>query len=125
MEKQKLLESVRHDIEADISLAENRMTEFSKALVENPAYAFTWSSDAFVATGRWQVAQIVLSSFLNREDRDPLESLDAAIRFARKELVRRAESPEHSTSPQSNLVFEAVTSAWANFVRKYDERSED
>jgi hypothetical protein len=101
------LKSAAHDMMCG-ALAE--LDKFRARLVLDPAYAFEWSHEAFVAAGRVNAAGLALTDV----------TAEQFLRHAKAEMFRKTLWPERSTSVQSNEMSRCKVAALAELVERVE-----
>ena len=113
MDADRVLERFSFHVEGlrrSIAYADQAVTEWRTKLFDNnPASAFEWAREAMEAAAKAEVLGKVLQLTL---DLGPVK----ALRYATEEALRGARWPTRSTSGPANIMGEARTSAWAEFV---------
>ena len=103
---------------------EREKARFLERFETNPAYALEWSGAMFSLTPRFEIARDFLQQIATRQaeidEGKEASSEEEVIRYIRDlALVRtidRARSPKHSSSPESNLVYQNETAAWSEVL---------
>lgn len=112
-------EKVLKSIDAVLSRAATILAEFSRRLLENPAYAFEYGDAAVRAAATREVflrAKRVLAE-------GKPEDVEGYPAFLRQRLVREAQSTSRSTSDLSNQVERAKVAALADLVEIFEGAS--
>ena len=108
-----------YEMQGWIDTEEKILAEFRDDLGEKrPSYVFTWSGRAVAAAASTEAYQIIKHYIedISRAD-SSVALLGILEEILVEELARRAEFPERSTSPMSNLVHQEGTVAWAKALR--------
>lgn len=92
-------------------------------LKADPCSAFEWSDGAFQAAARLWVGK-ALHVWLTGEGREEPVALDLVIKECRRNALRAAQHPKHSTSIPSNLMEQYKASAFAEFAMDFEDRDD-
>lgn len=106
-----LLKVLKSDVESE----RRYLNEWKAKLEKDPAHAFSWGDSAFAAAGRLSIFEDVVRALEDPERDVDLEGIE---KYTIERVLQRAQHPTHSTSPTSNLMYEYVTSAWAELIDK-------
>lgn len=107
--KAALLEEATHEVKN----ANDFFVKFAADIVKSPSYTLSWSGDAFKYAARHQVWSSIEKACVCDE-----VTLEHVTEEARRNVLRGAMYPEHSTSPASNLMAQEVTAAWAKALER-------
>ena len=99
------------------SAAQTTLTKFSVRFATDPAYALSWSADVFVAAARMKITREIEAWMQPGEsDASFSDRLAIVADELRREVLRRAKHPEHSTSMPSNEMALAENAARAEWL---------
>lgn len=102
------------NLKAQINAAEATLTKWQTRLVEDPSYAFQWSSDAFKAAATLEVLRPVVAAIENGA------KLEDIVKHVNSQALRAARYPERSTSAQSNIISQDRGSVWAELAEQLE-----
>ena len=100
-------------LDRTVRFQDEKVATWRKKFDSDPAYAFECASQVAEAAAKAQVYRLIIALTL---EAGPFKALDRAT----EEALRGARWPSHSTSPMANLMHEAQTAAWAEFVADND-----
>jgi hypothetical protein len=108
------------------SSAQTTLTKFSVRFATDPAYALSWSADVFQAAARMKITREI-EAWMQPGEADASFSARLAVVAdeLRREVLRRAKHPEHSTSMPSNemaLAENAARAEWLETIEKLQAR---
>lgn len=89
------------------------LKDFRERLDRDPVHAMDWSYGFFESVARMSVAKEVIHHF---EAGVSYEDIASTLE---RDVLRRARSPQHSTSPTSNLMEEQITAAKARLLDRW------
>jgi len=106
------IEIVKQHLESNKRIATIKVDELRLKMIENAAYALSWSDSAFTAAGEIAIADYIL--FAMRDNNElTMESLN---RYITRDVIRMAQFIEHSTSQCSNMIDRAKLAAYAKLM---------
>ena len=122
------LEEIVHFCKSNVRYGLEKIEAFRVRLGENPVSAFEWSSDAFTAAARVEVAKTILRYKDEMEKKVDAYEAFSAERFIvemrdffMEQVMNKAKWPEHSSSPGHNHMSLCLNSAKAEAVEKLDQ----
>jgi hypothetical protein len=110
--KQLTLGRINMWAEEKITNGTETIEKFKASLETDPAYALEWSRSAFEAA-----AFLHVGKHLARLSTGEKATVESIVDYAHDMVLRGANHPEHSTSPQSNELKREVLAVYAEFVR--------
>ncbi len=117
---QQLVRWTTRHIDREIEQAKAQCATFAEEFGKNPCYAFSWGERAMIAAAKLDIYTRILYSLMRGEGDSTVDVTPEAIvtlhKCCMREALRGAKNPSRSTSQTSNLIDDAKTSAYAEFV---------
>lgn len=103
------MQQLAYTLDFNVKSANDTLAKFQQKLADDPAYAFSWASDAMTAAAKLKVANVVLASI----EKFPELTIEMVRKEAATQMRRAARYPARSTSPVSNVMEQEIGAAWA------------
>lgn len=100
--------TTRH-LKTILDAANTTLAKFRASLDDDPFNAMEWGMSAMEAAAKKHVAEYLLEVI-------ELNGINTSFKIAQEEALRGARWPTHSTSPTANIMSQAKTAAFAEFV---------
>jgi hypothetical protein len=107
---------LKEELAHSIKQLQASVDAFADKVKLDPDYEMGWAGDVFTVAARLKVAQVTLAMLAKHD----LEEVTAETR---REVIRSARSPQHSTSPCSNLMSLCRGSAMAEMLEMLEKVS--
>lgn len=111
-------EEVAQTLKSEIANAWETLAKWKETLNHNPSYAMVWSQKAFDASA---VLEVCIPWSVGLE-KNPNFTVEQMLEEMKHEVLRKAQSPERSTSVPSNLMERAVLAYTADLIRVIEKR---
>src|SRR5262245_32723191 len=119
--------SLRQTATFELQIAQGDLSKWQAKFESDPAYAFSWSSDAFVSAAKAAVAKYVIEVIdAQREpvDEYTVKTDEQVLKVLREgfyaAVLRGAKWPERSTSMPSNEMASQLVAQKAEWLEKFD-----
>jgi hypothetical protein len=98
-------------LDSRVSMCKLACDEFAKDFSENPGHALSWSQSTFE-----RAAELTVVSYVKEAVKAGKATFRSLQEHAKRETLKKAMYPSHSTSPVSNLMAVYTLAAWAQMV---------